>query len=212
MCPERFTAAVMTKLRLSLNEAKTSIRDARKERFEFLGYSFGPHYWWKNGQRYMGASQSKKSVQWIKAKISKLLVSGGAAPHGSLLAMCLQNWRSRSYARAQWTPAVGRTVTPVGKPDAGNQHVRFDERGANGAYSSEHSHRARFYSSRPKQNRHRLCIMLVAGIKSKFWEANFAPTSGWRENLINQLIVFRFEWIDEHNALQRETILQVFSK
>jgi hypothetical protein len=24
---------------------------------------------------------------------------------------------------------VGRTVTPVGKPDAGNQHVRFDERG-----------------------------------------------------------------------------------
>ena len=29
----------------------------------------------------------------------------------------------------EWTPAVGRTVTPVGKPDAGNQHVRFDERG-----------------------------------------------------------------------------------
>ena len=24
---------------------------------------------------------------------------------------------------------MGRTVTPVGKPDAGNQHVRFDERG-----------------------------------------------------------------------------------
>jgi Zn-dependent protease with chaperone function len=31
-----------------------------------------------------------------------------------------------SYARAQWTPAVGRTVTPVEKPDAGNQHVRAD--------------------------------------------------------------------------------------
>ena len=29
----------------------------------------------------------------------------------------------------EWTSAVGRTVTPVGKPDAGNQHVRFDERG-----------------------------------------------------------------------------------
>jgi hypothetical protein len=39
---------------------------------------------------------------------------------------------------------VGRTVTPVGKPDAGNQHVRFDERGReNGAGSSEHRHRAR---------------------------------------------------------------------
>lgn len=34
-----WTKAVMTKLGLSLNEAKTSIRDARKERFEFLGYS-----------------------------------------------------------------------------------------------------------------------------------------------------------------------------
>jgi RNA-directed DNA polymerase len=65
-----WTKAVMTKLRVSLNDAKTSIRDARKERFEFLGYSFGPHYWWKNGQRYLGASPSKKSVQRIKAKIS----------------------------------------------------------------------------------------------------------------------------------------------
>jgi len=71
-----WTRAVMTKLGLSLNEAKTSIRDARKERFEFLGYSFGPHYWWKNGQRYLGASPSKKSVQRIKAKISELLVPG----------------------------------------------------------------------------------------------------------------------------------------
>src|ERR1700756_368281 len=71
-----WTKAVMTRLGLSLNEAKTSIRDARKERFEFLGYSFGPHYWWKNGQRYLGASPSKKSVQRIKAKISELLVPG----------------------------------------------------------------------------------------------------------------------------------------
>src|SRR6266480_879480 len=45
-----WSEAVMTKLGLSRNEAKTSIRDARKERFAFLGYSFGPHYWWKNGQ------------------------------------------------------------------------------------------------------------------------------------------------------------------
>ena len=76
-----WTKAVMTKLGLILNEAKKSIRDARKERFEFLGYSFGPHYWWKNGQRYLGASPSKKSVQRIKAKISALLVPGTKA-HG----------------------------------------------------------------------------------------------------------------------------------
>jgi hypothetical protein len=29
--------------------------------------------------------------------------------------------------RAQWTPAVARTVTPVGKPDAGDQHVLHQE-------------------------------------------------------------------------------------
>ena len=33
----------MTRLGLALNEAKTSMRDARRERFDFLGYTFGPH-------------------------------------------------------------------------------------------------------------------------------------------------------------------------
>ena len=37
-----WTKAVMTKLGLTLNEAKTSVKDARKERFDFLGYTFGP--------------------------------------------------------------------------------------------------------------------------------------------------------------------------
>ncbi len=32
-----WTKAVMTKLGLSLNEEKTSLRDARQERFDFLG-------------------------------------------------------------------------------------------------------------------------------------------------------------------------------
>ena len=31
-------------------------------------------------------------------------------------------------------------------------------------------------------------------------------TSGWREDFIKQWIVFWFEWIDERDALQRETI------
>jgi len=33
----------MTKLGLTLNEAKTAVRDALREPFDFLGYSFGPH-------------------------------------------------------------------------------------------------------------------------------------------------------------------------
>src|SRR5918999_764173 len=41
-------------------------------------------------------------------------------------------WRPRRAAsskRAYWTSAVCLTMKPVGKPDAGNPHVRFDERG-----------------------------------------------------------------------------------
>ena len=37
-----WTKAVMTKLGLTLNEAKTSVKDARRESFDFLGYTLGP--------------------------------------------------------------------------------------------------------------------------------------------------------------------------
>ena len=36
-----WTRQVMTRLGLDLNEAKTSIRRAREERFDFLGYTLG---------------------------------------------------------------------------------------------------------------------------------------------------------------------------
>lgn len=77
-----WTRAVMTKLGLTLNEAKTAIRDARREPFDFLGYSFGPHRYRKDGHWYLGASPSKKSVQRLKTKVSDLLVPGnmGAWP------------------------------------------------------------------------------------------------------------------------------------
>jgi RNA-directed DNA polymerase len=75
-----WTKAVMTKLRLNLNEAKTSLKNARQERFDFLGYSLGPHYYKKNGTWYLGASPSKKSVQKLKAKAGKLLVAGNHDP------------------------------------------------------------------------------------------------------------------------------------
>jgi RNA-directed DNA polymerase len=71
-----WTKAVMTKLGLTLNEAKTSLKEARTESFAFLGYSFGPHHYRKDGHWYLGASPSKKSVQRIKTKIGELLVPG----------------------------------------------------------------------------------------------------------------------------------------
>ena len=75
-----WTKAVMTRLGLTLNEAKTSLRDARQERFDFLGYTFGPHWFKANGKWYLGASPSKKSVQRLKAEVHELLVPGNNAP------------------------------------------------------------------------------------------------------------------------------------
>jgi len=75
-----WTKAVMTRLGLTINEGKTSLKDARKERFDFLGYSFGPHRFKMNGRWYLGASPSKKSVQRLKAKVRALLVPGNNEP------------------------------------------------------------------------------------------------------------------------------------
>lgn len=75
-----WTRAVMNKLGLTLNEAKTSVKDARTEHFDFLGYSFGPHRFRKDGHWYLGASPSKKSIQRIKTKIGDLLVAGNKEP------------------------------------------------------------------------------------------------------------------------------------
>ena len=75
-----WTRSVMTKLGLTLNEAKTSLKDARTESFDFLGYTFGPHRYRKDGHWYLGASPSKKSVQRIKTKIGDLLVTGNKEP------------------------------------------------------------------------------------------------------------------------------------
>jgi RNA-directed DNA polymerase len=75
-----WTKAVMTRIGLTLNEAKTSLRNARQERFDFLGYSFGPHRYKANGKWYLSASPSKKSMQRFKTKIGNLLVPGNNDP------------------------------------------------------------------------------------------------------------------------------------
>jgi Group II intron, maturase-specific domain len=74
-----WTRMVMTKLGLALNETKTVVRNSRHERFDFLGYSFGPHHYRKDGHWYLGTSPSKRSVQRLKAKVSDILVPGNTA-------------------------------------------------------------------------------------------------------------------------------------
>ena len=75
-----WTRQAMGKLGLALNEAKTSVKDADKERFDFLGYTFGPHRRTKDGRLYTGASPSKKSTLRIKARIGELLTPANMAP------------------------------------------------------------------------------------------------------------------------------------
>ena len=68
-------------LRLSvLRMAKTSLKNARQERFDFLGYSCGPHRYKANGKWYLSASPSKKSMQRFKTKVGNLLVPGNNDP------------------------------------------------------------------------------------------------------------------------------------
>src|ERR1700724_1416088 len=71
-----WTKAVMTKLGLALNEAKTSVKNAREESFDFLGYTLGPRHFPAGGRWYLGSSPCKKSVRRIKKKVSELLTPG----------------------------------------------------------------------------------------------------------------------------------------
>jgi RNA-directed DNA polymerase len=137
-----WTTGVMTKLGLTLNEAKTSLRDARQERFTFLGYSFGPHYPYNSRVRmHMSASPSKKSVQRLKAKVRELLVPGNNDPWPEVrddLNRTLRGWSSyfnlgspvaafRSvdhYVRERVRGFLARRHKVAGR---GNRRFTFDE-------------------------------------------------------------------------------------
>ncbi len=75
-----WTQAVMSRLGLTLNEAKTTVVNARREQFDFLGYTFGPQRFRKDGHWYLGSSPSKKSVARLKGKVNAVLQRGNMAP------------------------------------------------------------------------------------------------------------------------------------
>jgi RNA-directed DNA polymerase len=75
-----WTGQVMDKIGLTLNETKTSVKNARRERFHFLGYTFGLQRYWKNGRWYMAAAPSKKAIQALKQEIYDLLQPSQVKP------------------------------------------------------------------------------------------------------------------------------------
>src|ERR1700693_3436402 len=75
-----WTRGVMSRIGLPLNEAKPHIRQANAERFDFLGYTFGPHRFRKDGYVFLGESPSKKSVARLRQKVGDMLVPGNVKP------------------------------------------------------------------------------------------------------------------------------------
>ena len=58
-----------TAIGLEINESKTSVREARSESFDFLGYTFKKMRSYKNGRSYPGATPSVKAVKRIKDNV-----------------------------------------------------------------------------------------------------------------------------------------------
>ena len=75
-----WTKAVMTKLGLTINEAKTSLRNARQERFDFLGYSFGAHWFEANGNGIWVQARPRRVCNGSRQGVGDLLVPSNIDP------------------------------------------------------------------------------------------------------------------------------------
>jgi len=75
-----WTRWVMGKIGLTINEKKTRIRDATKETFDFLGYTFGQAFNKRVGRWYMAARPSKKSIGRLRERVRGILHRGNMAP------------------------------------------------------------------------------------------------------------------------------------
>lgn len=71
---------------LTLNEQKTRLCNGRQAPFTFLGYTFGPQYYRKDGHWYLGVAPAKKAVHRIKGRIRQILGSGNQAPWADVAA------------------------------------------------------------------------------------------------------------------------------
>lgn len=70
----------MTRIGLQINEEKTCIRNAYRESFNFLGYTFGKMYSPRTGRAYFGATPSKKAIARLHEKIRGILRPGNHQP------------------------------------------------------------------------------------------------------------------------------------
>ncbi len=71
---------------LTLNEQKTRVCDGRRESFTFLGYTFGPMRYRKDGHWYLGAAPAKTAVKRIKGRIRQILRPTNQEPWAEVVA------------------------------------------------------------------------------------------------------------------------------
>lgn len=76
----QWTQWAMRAIGLTLNESKTTIRNARQQRFNFLGYSFGPERYRKDGHWYLAAQPSRKAIEQLQGRLADVLGPGNQNP------------------------------------------------------------------------------------------------------------------------------------
>ncbi len=81
---------------LRLNEAKTTLVNARENPFDFLGYTFGPERYRRGGHWYLSAKPSKKAVRRMKAKLKRVLFRSNMSPWPDIARRL--NWMLRGWA------------------------------------------------------------------------------------------------------------------
>jgi RNA-directed DNA polymerase len=70
----------MTNLKLTVNEQKTCLRNARQETFDFLGYTFGPMVHRPTGRPYLAARPSRKAMARLRERVRGILTPSNIAP------------------------------------------------------------------------------------------------------------------------------------
>jgi RNA-directed DNA polymerase len=75
-----------TTMGLELNEQKTAVKHARKESFDFLGYTFTMLHSYKTGTRYPGATPSKKALHKVKYHVRECLTRTNLQPLPAIVA------------------------------------------------------------------------------------------------------------------------------
>ena len=109
-----WTRWAMSRIGLTLNEEKTCLRNARREAFTFLGYTFGPMISPKTGRPYLGAAPSRKAIQGLREQVREILHRSNTAPREEVvkqLNQTLTGWQnyfdygslSRAYAAVNWS-------------------------------------------------------------------------------------------------------------